>query len=306
MYNSELKEQYIEFSKERNLILTNIMYRYFDKVEPKEIELGKDCSEFTVEEIIDFYKSLYSSSYETLNNIASQFKIYASFCLSKNLLRDNQNHYNEITKQMIYSCINQGLWNAKILMYEDVLSIVEFIPNPSDQFLVLALFDGICGENMEELVNIKLSDFKDDVVNLCSGRKIKVSPKTLYYASKAEQDYVYVTVRDGETVNEKPFKPEPDYIFKMLCNQSTRNSSNLRSKLRRIKEQNQCDALSAKSLLESGRIYHILKDAKNMDINPENYYEVMKNLIRKYEQTYGRVYSIDTFLMKNKEWFGDI
>ena len=62
---------------------------------------NKDCSEFTVAEIINFYKSLCSTSFYTMKNTNGFLKAYTSYCIKNNLVKDGQNHYTEISDELL-------------------------------------------------------------------------------------------------------------------------------------------------------------------------------------------------------------
>ena len=70
-YNSELKIQYIEEKSKEVIISNNYLECQFNKTCKFEEELNKDLSNFTVYEIVEYYKMLNISSFDTLFVISS-------------------------------------------------------------------------------------------------------------------------------------------------------------------------------------------------------------------------------------------
>ena len=91
------------------------------------------------------YASYSSRSWEHLLNFNSQLKIYTNWCLKENLVKDNQNHYEELDKNAMYNCLNIGLKEQMVVSRKELEKTVMKIPNVSDQFLALAFFEGFGG-----------------------------------------------------------------------------------------------------------------------------------------------------------------
>ena len=59
--------------------------------------------------------------------------------MTKSLLKDNQNHYNEITPDLLITCINSGLAQASIVTRDELCDIIDHMDNACDAFFILAL-----------------------------------------------------------------------------------------------------------------------------------------------------------------------
>ena len=128
MYNEELKLEYIKENKDRNFALEEISKRLFNQIEETEIKFGKDCCEFTISEIIDYYKSRLSASLESLNVINSNLKLYTNWCMvKKGMVEDHQNHYMEISIELLNQCLNLGLTMSKIISRKDLFNMFKYI-----------------------------------------------------------------------------------------------------------------------------------------------------------------------------------
>ena len=297
MYNEELKQEYINYKLNENRNFTLISTRIFKKSENKENILNKDISNFTITEIIDLYKSFCSTSYESLNVITSAYKGYTDWCIEQGYVEDNQNHFKELTTDLINNCINYAVKNSSIFTREEIYHIVDDLRNSSDAALVLCLFEGICGKEMCELVNLKPTDFNQDgTVSLCTGRKIKVSAKLKSLCIDSSEEYIYIS-------NVTPMKLAEDCpnVFKPDA-RTPRNEINrkgLYNKLAKIKQYLSIPTLTNNMLLESGRIEMInrmLEEDPQLTVS----YIANKNMTK---DVYGEIYCVKTYLSKYGDRF---
>ena len=302
MYNSELKMQYIDDMEYRNVNLRIVMQRYFDRCQKMEEELQKDVSNFTVVEIIDFLKSLCLTSFETVLIINNQMKIYTDYCLNRNLVKDNQNHFYEITYDIIKNCTNTALVNEQIVTKDDLFFIINQLQNVSDKFLVLALFEGICGHTMCELIDLNMSDFNGNEVTLCTGRKLIVSDKLVSYAKQSTDTYDYVAFTKSGNFKVFQYDANDKNILKQLYNCRGNSADNKRqrlyNKLVRVRKSLEVNCISTGALNESGRINMI------REIQKQTGEEDFKECLIKHKEVeaiYGKVFSYSTFMLKYGE-----
>lgn len=295
MYNEQIKLQYLEESQNRNINLNVVGERLFRSIGRYETELNKDCCEFTINEIIVYYQRRSSTSLESLNSINSLLRGYTNWCLSNNMVTDNQNHYNEVTHELIMSCLNYGIVMDKIISRKDLLHQIDSFPNVSDQALLLALFEGICGENMNDLVTLNCDNLSGNVFTLASGKQIEVSDELIELCRKSQDTYEY------QMKNEYVSKLRRDDagVFKNMDNSYSNNVSRktLYNKLVRAKDYLGLNLLTTASLFESGRIEMIRNimntDGKTLD-------EVLSSKVT--EERYGRIISYKQWKLKYEEY----
>lgn len=137
MYNEELKQRYIREKRETTIIGLNFLERQFINIAGYEEELGKDLSNFTTPEIIEYYKILGSRSLESLIVINSQYSMYTQWCLQQNLVLDSQNHYLEMNNDILLQCLNQTIIDKSIVTREEFLDLIHQLPNYRDQFIFI-------------------------------------------------------------------------------------------------------------------------------------------------------------------------
>ena len=216
MYNKEIKQRYIVEKEKTTNMPNGYLVRQFDRTEEHELRLGKDLSRFTKEEAIDMYKTFNFDSLETLHVINSHFSLYTQWCLQQNLVPDCQDHYIEIKSDDLINCINKAALKKSLLTKTELYELIDKLKNPSDAFIMLALFEGIGGKNFCELVNLKMEDFNGNTVTLCTGRKLTVSDKLVELAELSNITLIYVSV-DSAVDKEIYFKDE-DLIIKNYPN----------------------------------------------------------------------------------------
>ena len=214
------------------------------------------------------------------------------------MITDNQNHYDEINADIIKNCLNYGMVNDKIISRKDLLHIIEDFKNVSEQTLPLALFEGICGDNMCELVNLKCEDMKTKkgkhIVKLCSGRELEISEELYNYCQESQNCYTHynANIHNEYTI---PFRPEDRGVFKAIDSSVATgiNRKTLYNKLAKIKKKVNLNYMTTYSLLESGRIEMIKKIMTEKKISLD---EVLASRVT--EERYGRITSLTIWKKK--------
>ena len=194
MYNQELKERYRIEKESYTTVASHCFSSLFKKTEPFEERLDKDVSNFTTYEIINMYKTLAIMSLDTIATMNSNLSMYTQWCIQENLVNDYQNHFLEITRDMMVSFVNKLAMDKKVVTRKQVLDWCQQLPNPSDSFCLLGLFEGIRGEGYLELALAKMEDFHDNIFTAYNGRKIVVSPKLIDYAEQSNGTLEYQSI----------------------------------------------------------------------------------------------------------------
>ena len=299
MYNQERKQQYIAELENGNVYPITT---YFNSCEPIEEALDKDVSCFTTKEIIGFYKSLSTPSRLYLSTINSQLSQYTSCCQNNDFLPDKQNHFNEITLPMLEECINKTLLNEKYVSRKDLEKILktgQFL-NASSNFLVLALFEGICGKEYEEIRQLYPEDFDSEELILSDTRHFKVSKYLKQLAKQSAEEYVFYQLDDKN--RKRQFDPGDGRCFKKLLKNGDLDREHLIiiARLKRLSELFGYRFIHGRSLLESGRIDMIKRLMKESGDDLRTC--ILKNQAA-IEMRYGRLQSVSSYCMKYKEIF---
>lgn len=304
LFNEQIKLQYIEERNKEVILPDKYLERQFKKISDMENELNKDLSNFTFYEIIEYYKLQNVSSLDSLTVMNSQFSLYTQWCLQKNLVKDNQNHFLEINIDIMKGCINKALFDRRIISREVILNWLEQLPNPKDQFVLLGLFEGIKGKDFCELLKIKPSDIQGNTISLCTQRKVKVSDKLISIINDCITEEIYYSI-SGSGAKTMPLI-DRGYIIKDYPNAKTDVSDfsagrKIYNSIIRIL--NYFDVLSfmtANSIAESGKIHMIKERSKELEISPKEY--IYSNYIKEVEEQYNYKIVRSTFILKYNDY----
>lgn len=298
-YNEELKKRYIE-EKERVLsVSSNYIDVQFRKVSEMETELNKDVSNFTVYEITEYYKLLGIASFESLYCLNSTFSLYTQFCLENSLVKDNQNHFLECTKEILMGCLNKAVFDKKIVNRRTVLEWVDQLPNPKDQFILLSLFEYGKSKDFRDIVYAKPKDVGDNTLKLLD-RTVSISTKLNSIIDDCITEDVYHAI----TGNGKKDMPLVDhgYIVKSYPNQNIglsdfQKGRNIYISCKRIFSYlGVGDWMTPNAIAESGKIYMIKEEAKKLNISPVEY--IFSTNIQKVEHQFGTKIVSSVFIQK--------
>ena len=274
MYNENIKRRYIQEKESTTNTPKGYLERQFNKSENFEQRLEKDISNFTVYEIEDFYKTLNIKTVESLTVLNSHLSLYTQWCLQQNLVLDCQNHFAEIVNSSLVNYINTFALKKSIITREELYSWLDELINPSDAFIMLALFEGLEGENYCELVNLKMSDFdiENNKVHLCTGRELTVSSKLIALAKESNEKMEYISPNIGR---EFPFINE-DLIIKNYPNCRSDDAYNrgkrIYSRVKRNFEAMGIDKyMKPRSLFDSGKIDYINTRSKELGITAKEF-----------------------------------
>lgn len=274
-YNPELKIQYIEEKSKEVIISNNYLECQFNKTCKFEEELNKDLSNFTVYEIVEYYKMLNISSFDTLFVMNSQFSMYTQWCLQKSLVKDNQNHFLEMTLEHLKDCLNKALVNMKIVTRETILNWTDQLPNPKDQFVLLGLFEGLKGKDFCELSKLRPENIKGNIATLCTGREIKLSDRLLKIISDCIVEDKYYSISGNGTkvmpLVDKGFviKDYPNARGDVSDFQLGRKIYN--SITRILNYFDVLNFMTANSIAESGKLHMIKERAKELSLSCKDY-----------------------------------
>ena len=304
LYNPELKIQYIEEKSQEVIISNNYLECQFNKSFKLENELDKDISNFTVYEIIEYYKMLNSSSLDTLVVMNSQFSMYTQWCLQKSLVRDNQNHFLEMTIEQLKECLNKMLVNLKFVTRETILNWVDQLPNPKDQFVLLGLFEGLKGKDFCELSKLRPEDIKGNIATLCTGREIELSDRLLKIISDCVVEDKYYSISGNGTkvmpLIDKGFiiKDYPNARGDVSDFQLGRKIYNSISRILNYFDVG--EFMTANSIAESGKLQMIKEKAKELNMTCKDY--IYSNHIVEVENKFNSKIVRSIFWLKYEDY----
>ena len=268
-FNQEFKQQYLIDNESRNIYLKSNVDLLFRRIAPFEAQLGKDLYDFSVEEILGYYKYLLTPSLESLMVMNNQYKLYVAYAIRKGMVRDNQNHYDEIDMPTLNTCVYVGLATSKIISRKDLLDILESsdVENVSDKVIALALFEGVCGKELRELTLLEPTDIdrKTNIATLESGRKLELSDKLVNWCFESADEYVYYNSLNK--MGNKSYQKTDSRVLKRLSNSTVdtihQRHKTINRRLDHLIDVTGCNAFAVSALKESGRLEMIRELCKS-------------------------------------------
>ena len=304
-YNKELKERYLREKETTLSIPSNYIDVQFRKTSETEHELNKDVSNWTTYEIIEYYKLLNVTSFESLLCLNSIFSQYTQFCLENSLVRDNQNHYLECTKEILTGCLNKAILDKRFVDRNTVLKWVDQLPNPKDQFILLSLFEYGKSKDFKDIVyaSDKNLDTSNNTLKL-SDRTVQISDKLMEIIDDCINEDTYYSI-SGKGVKVMPLVNH-GYIVKSYPNQNMDLSEFQKGRNIYIACQRIFDYLgigqwmSPNSVSEAGKVYMIRERAKELNMTPVQY--VYSDYIQEVEKQFGCSVVRSVYVKKYNEY----
>ena len=187
----------------------------FSSTEDLEKRLGKDLYDFNVREILNHYRSRSYSSYISLYIRNRMLVNYADWAIAMGLVADGTNHYQEIAdEQILRSCLNQKLAESYFVTKEELMEDLneDILPNPSDRFLVLGIFEGIGSVDRMEFQYLTMDNISGNIITLPT-RKLEISNELVKFAEESAECYDVYTVIQND-LGEFVFDTQPNDTYR--------------------------------------------------------------------------------------------
>jgi hypothetical protein len=294
MYNSELKNRYLNAGKYSEFTLTN--YRYIlRKAEKTELALDKDIHNMNVDELHNLLHSYGFKTKESANIGVTTIRRYIDFCIEQGYVPSRINFLDAIGGSDLERFVDVSAKEQRIISYDDLLEVEELrCENAQDAVIPELIFMGLKGEALSELINLKVTDVKPDRIIL-PNREISIDLRTYKIIQDAIDETAYQRSNgepsESSRFNEYIINPT-EYVIRVAG--STKggkiNYQSLMMRLSRLKEYFGNDYLNATVLHYSGMVHkakQIIQDKGT--ITKEDYADIGK--IYDYE---------DWYIVKNK------
>lgn len=270
MYNAIQKQEYIDYKTKTTKILSKTLIFYFSKSETYEEKFQKDASNFTIEEVFEMFKGNKEASANTLRNLKSYLSQYTVWCIENGLTIKNENAYLRINSKDIDEMIDQTVIEGKIISEEELDSWCKLVKNPSEAFVLRALFEGIDGKGFKEISQLKIQDLKEDRAVLCTGREIKISDKLTQLAKRSHEAEEHI----GKNGKVYPYQMDNGIVHTTI-NYNGAGAKNSRHLIhRRISDALESlgiEDIVGSDIIKSGQIHFINKRAKELNMSGVEY-----------------------------------
>jgi len=291
LYNENIKQRFMdsEYSKDTQYFITYLFYKTYEL----ESQINKDIYEMNERELESLLRGLQSPSLQAIAVRRSILANYIDWATFKeelndtriNLLRSLPQFQGENLKEFV----SKVALDKKYIDIYDLEEIVDSIAlNSQDRVIVQLLWEGIKGERMCEIQNLKIDDL-DEVNNelfiKSRNKKIKISSKLTEIIKDAynEEEYNKYSITDGGLIRATKVKlKETEYIIR-----GTLRSKNdylayptLQQRLSRvINEWDETSQVTAERIWYSGIFYYANELIKE---NGELTNEHIKHIMEKF------------------------
>lgn len=302
-YNEELKKRYISEKESMLSISSDYIDVQFRKASEYEYEIYKDLSNWTLYEIVEYYKLLNLSSFESLLCLNSILSQYTQFCLENSLVKDNQNHYLECTKEVLAGCINKAILDKKIVDRETVLKWIDELPNSKDKFILLSLFEFGKSKDFIDIVYARPENASKNKLKL-SNRTVVISDKLESIIKRCVFEDTYYSI-SGTGTKTMPLI-DYGYIVKSYPNQNMNLSDFQKGRniyitcKRMFSYLGVGEWMTPNSIAESGKLYMIKERAKQLNMTSVDY--IFSENIIEVEKQFDFSMSRSIYIKKYQEY----
>lgn len=305
MYNEALKNQFIKDDC-TNKNFDKFMARYFETAAKYEEEYNKDLCNFNIQEIENYFLGLSTSSIDRCQNIKAQFIKYCQYCQERNLIDDNQIHWQEVDSEFLRRTLNIGKLNEQLITRKKLLSDLNQLNNASDMFIILGIFEGLCGNLYKDFYHLDIKQFKkksNKIILKLEDKELEVSDKLYELACESADTYERIPNFIDAKKNNK-LNPEDPWVLKRSINSRFDNINNhmhnLCKRIASIKKDFEFPYCTQAGLMNSGRLYYMYKLSENNKIEPE---QVLKKNFDKITERYGRIQVKGTIIKQYKQLY---
>lgn len=176
-------ESFLDEYKRSKVIIEGTIRAMLNRALEFEKKFQKPFYEFTIEEILDMYKSTHSISDVTLQNANLTLKHAARWMLDKKKL-SIESSYESVTKELILECVDIKRKKNMILTKDNLTEIQGELLNWTDRGILQMLFLGAGSNWLKELTFFDMSQVsrKDGLIYFRTGKTIPIT----------EEDYTLI------------------------------------------------------------------------------------------------------------------
>lgn len=264
IYNEELKNRFMEQYPDSTKMAYEIIFR---KTAKTEKQLGKDLCNFNFSEIDGLLYSIGAKTVESLVSAVSVLSGYTDFCILEGYVPTKMNYYRQFTdKELLKKYLNRFAVKNMYLKNKQELQLIKNIcDNAQDEVVFALLWEGVMGEGLEELVNLKIEDvdFENNRIHIEGKheRIITVEQDTIDSIQDAIEERFYI--RKNETngdsnmlLNITPYVIRP--VVRKITDKKVKPGV-IRNRIMRIAELYDNPYITPTNIQRSGMIYYIKK-----------------------------------------------
>ncbi len=285
MYNSEMKEGFIKDYMRSRVVARTSLYSLFRKTEPFERNKSKDCSHFNQDEVLLMYTDFKAKSVYVLLNYNTILKAYCAW--RRYYQKENGlESYDNINIELLKPCIPED--SNKFLSRDEIIEIEDQLYNWTDKCILEALWEGISGPSMNDLVGINrnMVNEEEKLLYFSDGRTIKLTDRLYELLIKAFGETEYMcygaTLRVKKLVGAGRLYKERDNAH--AADTDDRNFRWVYRKVQNFREHVGIPGLTMKNIHISGMYHYLCKGMQETGLDLKSFLrsDDGKNLADKY------------------------
>lgn len=295
MYQSEIKESFIKDYMKSRVVAKTSLYSLFRKTEKYEENLNKDCCQFTQDEVLEMYKDFQAKSVFVLLNYNVILKAYCAWQKYYHAL-EAESAYENITRAMLDPLIPE----MKVLSREDITDIEDQLYNWTDKAIVEALFEGLSGNSMRDLVQVDINmvDHKRKQLIFPDGRVFDLTDRLYDLLIKTFDETEYLcygsTMRIKQLIGTGRLYKERDNAHAM--DSDDKYFRWVYRKIQNARKHVGINGLTMKNLAVAGLVYYLRQgmDQTGLELKPFLLTQAGEKLMDKYG--YNSAFRVDNII----------
>ncbi len=305
LYNKELKLAYINnyFGEEQTK--TTILHLFL-KSSDIEKQYNKDVYAFNDKEITSLLQYMKRDNIMSLSKDVSMFKDYVNWCIVNGQRSEYENGENRFVifqaTEDLSNYVSKRKVKNKYLTKEELNDLIDYLANPVDQAIIIALYEFIAGEKLHELRNLTITDVENAknnnniiAVKDINGkqRNIQLSHRTIAIFEEAFAQKEYALNNGFSLGIGEQQLADTSYIIRFAQKNKNKISDDepvqygsLMNKLTTVKKYTGYEFITANSLRDTRIIHEIVEVVKEMGLekaNDEVFRTAFNNIYKQYD-----------------------
>jgi hypothetical protein len=294
MYTTELEvESFLEEYKRSRVIVEGTVRATLNRALEFEQKFRKPFYEFTVDEILEMYKSTHTISDRSLQNTNLTLKHATRWIADKKGL-SIESPYEKVTKELIIGCVDTKRKKNMVLTQDDLVEIQGDLLNWTDKGILLMLFLGAGSNWLKELTFFNMSQVsrKEGLIYFKTGKVIPITEDDYELIRKACAEEELMTF--GETSRISKVKSCGFFKVRFNCLSDSDDPTDEQSLERRFRfiqrrllliSKDLGIQLNSGSLQTSGLLHHLRQGVEESGLTFREYVKTAeaKELARRYD-----------------------
>lgn len=294
MYTTEQEvESFLKEYKRSRVVVEGTVRASLNRALEFERKFKKSFYEFNVNEILEMYKSTHAISDRSLQNTNLTLKHATRWIIDKKKL-DIKSPYEEVTKELILSCVDTKKKKNMLLTKDDLEEIQGDLLNWTDKGILRMLFLGAGGHWLKELTFFDMSQVsrKEGLVYFRTGKTLPITEEDYELIKKACAEEELMSF--GETSRISKVRSEGFYKIRFNCLSANDNYDDEQDRERRFRfvqrrllliSKDMGIQLTSGGIQTSGLLYHLKQGVEESGLTFREYVKTQEagELARRYD-----------------------